>query len=319
MISMAKALKFIYFGSSQFSKGVLMGLYLKGYEPYLVVSKPDKPKGRGLHVVPTQVSSFAHDSKIPLIRPKSLKESATKEDLKEEEADIFIVADYGEIIPASVLKIPKIFSICVHPSLLPLYRGAAPIEGALRDGRKETGVTIFKISKQVDAGDIILQRKVPIFYEDDFFSLSKKLIQEGVSLAVEAIKKIMADDYSLTPQDDSKATSTSKLKKDDGLISWNSRAQHIRNLIRATLGWPSAYSYYKGQLIKVLGADVVVGEFEGAPGTILSISREGISVATAENILLIKKLKPEGRPEMDAWSFVCGHRLEAGEKLTSSR
>lgn len=316
---MAKALRFIYFGSSQFSKDILMGLYLKGFEPYLAVSKPDKPKGRHLHLEPTQVSSFAHSSKIPLIRPKFLKDEAIKQDLKGEEADLFIVADYGEIIPESVFKIPKVFSICVHPSLLPLYRGASPIETALRDGRDETGVTIFKINQQVDTGDIILQKKVPIAYEDDFFSLRKKLAKEGVSLLVEAIKKIMANDYTLIPQDDSKASSTHKLTKEGGLISWDSPAEQIRNLIRATLGWPSAYTYYKGQMIKVLAGEVIEESFEASPGMVLSTGKEGISVATAKGILCIKKLKPQDKPEMDAWSFVCGHKIGAGAKLTDTK
>jgi len=316
---MADALKFIYFGSSQFSKDILMGLYLKGYEPCLVVSKPDMPKGRHLHLEPTKVSSFAHNSKIPLIRPKSLKDRTVKQDLKEEEAQLFIVADYGEIIPESILKMPKIFSVCVHPSLLPLYRGASPIEAALRDGRNETGVTIFKINREVDAGDIILQKNVPIYYEDDFFSLRKRLAKEGVSSLVEAIKKILASNYTLTLQDSSKASLTHKLTKEDGLISWDSPAEQIRNLIRATLGWPSAYTYYKGQMIKILSGEVIEESFEAAPGMILSTGKEGIAVATAKGILRIRKLKPEGKPEMDAWSFVCGHKIGIGAKLTSTK
>ena len=312
-------MRFIYFGSSQFSKEILKGLCLKGYEPSLVVSKPDKPRGRGLHLVATEVSSFAKNSKIPLIKPQSLKNEPIERDLKKEEANFFIVADYGEIIPAKLLKIPKVFTLCVHPSLLPLYRGATPIENALKDGCSQTGVTIFKVNEKVDAGDILLQKEIPVVYEDDFFSLRRRLVKEGVFLLIEAIKKIEADNYSLRSQDDSKATSVSKLTKSDGLISWEKSAQQIRNLIRATLGWPSAYTYYKGQMIKILAADVVIQEDKNKPGTILNVDKEGICVVTSKGILKIKKLKPEGKSEMDAWSFVCGHKLEEGESFSSSK
>jgi len=305
-------MKFVYFGSSRFSQAILEELYSGGYIPVLIVSKPDKPKGRGLKLLPTEVSQFAEDKKILLIKPVSLKDNEVKNILSREKADFFIVADYGEIIPENFLAIPKIFSLCVHPSLLPRYRGAAPIEKALLNDEKKSGVTIFKINRKVDAGDIILQKTLVVNYEDDFFSLSQKLAKHGASLLIETINKIKAKDYLLIPQDESLATLASKFKKEDGRISWNKKAQDIRNLIRATIGWPSAYTYYQGSMIKILGADIIDKQETLAPGTIIDIDKGGIQVATGKGVLRISKLKPQGKGEMDAWSFVCGHRVKTG-------
>ncbi|NQT28848.1 MAG: methionyl-tRNA formyltransferase [Candidatus Omnitrophica bacterium] len=306
-------MRFIYFGSSQFSEVVLEELCLKGYKPTLIVSKPDKPKGRGLKLSSTKVSQFAKLKKIPFIKPASLKKGEVKGILGKEQADFFIVADYGEVIPKDLLVLPSVFALCIHPSLLPGYRGATPIEETLMNGDKKSGVTIFKMNERVDAGDIILQKAVTVNYEDDFFSLSQKLAKEGALLLIEAIKKIENKKYSLTLQDEKIATLTSKFKKDDGKISWESSAKNIRNLIRATLGWPSAYTFYQGMMIKILTAEVIDQGANDSPGVIVETDKEGIYVATGKGILKIKRLKPQGKSEMDAWSFICGYRIKKGE------
>jgi len=306
-------MRFIYFGSSQFSKVALEELCLNGYRPVLVVSKPDKPKGRGLRLLPTEVSQLAKDKKIPFIKPLSLKKGEIKGILSKEQVDFFIVADYGEIIPKDLLALPLGFALCIHPSLLPCYRGSAPIEETVINGDEKSGVTIFKMNERVDSGDIILQKTVNVSYEDDFFSLSDKLAKEGAVLLIEAIKRIENKDYFLSPQDEKLATVTFKLKKEDGRISWKSSANDIRNLIRATLGWPSAYTFYQGMMIKILAADVIDQEVNNSPGVIINVDKEGIYVAAGKGVLKIKKLKPQGKSEMDAWSFSCGYRIKKGE------
>jgi len=308
-------MKFIYFGSSHFSYIVLAELYEKGFVPALIVSQPDKPKGRGLKITATEVSRFAKDKKIPLITPESLKEKTVEARLTKENADFFIVADYGKIIPAALLTIPTIFPLCVHPSLLPLYRGSAPIEYALLEGEDQTGVTIFKINERVDAGEVILQKNIIIDACDDFFTLRKKLAVSGSALLIEALKKIENNEYNLTPQNESEVLLTRKLKKEDGRIIWNSPAQQIRNLIRATLDWPSAYTYYGELMVKILDAEVADEQSQDLAGAIVKIDKKGIYVATGEGVLKIKRLKPQGKNEMDAWSFVCGHRLSVGDKF----
>ena len=316
---MSNGVKFIYFGSSQFSKVALEELCLNRYEPTLIVSKTDKPKGRGLKLSPTEVSQFARVKKIPFIKPSSLKKGEVKGILSKEQANFFVVADYGEIIPKGLLALPLDFALCIHPSLLPRYRGPAPIEETLMNGENKSGVTIFKMNERVDAGDIILQKAITVSYDDDFFSLSERLAKEGASLLIETIKRIENKDYSLNPQDEKLATLTSKLKKGDGIISWRDSAQKIRNLIRATLGWPSAYTFYQGMLIKVVAAEVTDQAANNSPGVIINTDKQGIYVATGEGVLKIKRLKPQGKSEMDAWPFVCGHRLKSNESFFSSK
>ena len=253
--------------------------------------------------------------KIPLIRPESLKEASIKERLAKEGADLFIIADYGKIIPSSLLTIPKIYPLCVHPSLLPLYRGPAPIEYALLEDKSESGATIFVVNERVDSGDIILQEKISISEKDDFFSLNKKLAVLGSELLIKVINNINTINNKLTKQDESKATLTHKLKKETGRIVWEQPAKKIRNLVRATLGWPAAYTYYGDLMVKLVKVDSLDEVSTEEPGTIVKIDKNGIYVATGQGILKIKKLKPQGKKEMDAWSFVCGHRLRVGEKL----
>ena len=312
-------MRFIYFGSSQFSKVVLEELFLKGCKPALVVSKPDKPKGRGLRLSPTEVSEFAKNKKIPFIKPSSLKIGEVKGILSKEKADFFVVADYGEIIPKDLLVLPSKFALCIHPSLLPRYRGASPIEKALINGDKISGLTIFRMNERVDAGDIILQKTITVSYDDDFFSLSERLAKVGALLVIETIKNIKNKDYSLKPQDEKLATLTSKLKKEDGKILWKSSAKNIRNLIRATLGWPSACTFYKDVMIKILAADVITQEASNPPGVIIDIDKQGICVATGKGVLKIKRLKPQGKSEMDAWSFVCGYQLKSNQSCFSNK
>ncbi len=312
-------MKFIYFGSSQFSKVALEELCLNRYKPTLIVSKPDKPKGRGLKFSPTEVSQFAKVKKIPFIKPLSLAKGEVKEILSKERADFFVVADYGEIIPKDLLVLPSGFALCIHPSLLPRYRGSAPIEKTIMNGDEKSGVTIFKMNERVDAGDIILQKVVTVSYDDDFFSLRDELAREGALLLIETIKKIENKNYSLNPQDEKLATQTSKLKKGDGRISWEDGAQNIRNLIRATLGWPSAYTFYQGAMIKIVAAEVIDQEVSNSPGVIVDTDKGGIYVATGKGVLKIKRLKPQGKSEMDAWPFVCGHRLKSNESSFSNK
>jgi methionyl-tRNA formyltransferase len=309
-------MKFVYFGSSKFSEIVLEALWRKKYKPTLVITRPDKPKGRGLKVSTTHVSNFALENAIPCLKPKTLKDKSWEEKLKAQEADFFIVADYGGILTPSVLALPKIFSLCLHPSLLPAYRGASPIEQALIDGCKETGSTIFRINEKIDAGDVILKETLTIDEGDGFFSLREKLAKSGTLTLIKALKMIESKKYTLTPQDASKATLTQKLKKEDGRISWDHPAKAIKNLIRATEGWPSAYTYYQDLRLKILSVDIVEETGPDKPGTITAVEKNGIYVQTAKNSLRIKKLQPQGKKEMTAWAFVCGHRIKPGEHFS---
>jgi len=306
-------MSFIYFASSEFSKIILEGLYREGVRPALVVTKPDKPKGRGLKLSATEVSVFAKAKNIPVVKPENLKEKSFIERLKKETADFFLVVDYGNIIPEVVLSLPKSLVLGLHPSLLPKYRGPSPIEYALLKGEAKTGLTIFKVNSRVDAGDIILQKSVGIDSNDDYHSLSRKLAYQAVHFLIEGLSKIKSNDYELIKQDEIKASLSTKFKKRDGEINWKQSAQEIRNLIRAIIAWPCAYTYYKGLMLKVIKADLDSSLGQNQPGEVVEVKPEGISIATGKGILRISRIQPQGKNLMDAWAFVAGYRLKVGE------
>ncbi len=305
----------VYFGSSRFSLTILENLCLANFTPKLIVSVPDKPKGRGLKAQPTAISLFAQKAKIPLITPSSLKTEEIKEKLSSLSADLFIIADYGKILPAFLLSIPKIASIGVHPSLLPLYRGPAPINWALLNGDKETGVTIFKVDAGLDTGDIILQKPVSIAWDDTVYSLNKKLACEGANLLVESLNIFRKEELKSVAQDEKRASFAPKFRKEDGKINWQDSAVNIHNKIRALSGWPSVYAFYKGKMIKIIEAEAILAAVENAPGTVETIKKDGICVSTGSGTLKIKRVKPEGKREMDACAFVSGYRIKPGDKL----
>jgi methionyl-tRNA formyltransferase len=311
---MPKKIKFIYFGSSFFSREILSKLLKEGLLPNCVVSKPDMPAGRGLKLIPTQVSRLAQEKKIPLIKPESLKAPLLEEKLVEVKPDFFIIADYGKIIPGHLLKIPELFPVCVHPSLLPLYRGATPIETFLVDGGAETGVTIFAVNESVDAGDIFRQKKISVDTRDNFFGLRDKLIEAGAELLIEVLKSIKEKKYSLVAQDESRATVTIKLVKKMGRINWQDDAVRICNQTRAFAEWPGSFTYFGKTRVVVVLAEVVSGS--GCPGEIISLDKKGIVVSAGKGAVLLERIKPEGKNDMDAWAFACGHGVELGGKFT---
>jgi methionyl-tRNA formyltransferase len=309
-------MKFVYFGSAKFSRIVLETLYSKGVIPSLIVSQPDKPKGRGLKVLPTEVSVFATQKKIPLIKPGSLKEQNIIETINSKNADFFVVADYGKILPLSVLSLPRNFSVGIHPSLLPYYRGAAPMNWALINGDKETGVTIFKMNEDMDGGQIILSKRYVIEEDDDIFSLTDKLAKLGALTLIEAIGEVEKGKCRFLEQELQLVSFAPKLRKEDGKINWENSALDLKNLVRAVLGWPCAYTYYKNKKVIILEAEAVDGDDDQEISTIIRIDKQGIYVSTGQGILKIRRLVPEGKKEMDAYSFVCGYHLKVGDEFT---
>jgi methionyl-tRNA formyltransferase len=308
-------MKFIYFGSSQFSRIILESLCRANLLPQLVITQPDRPKGRGLVIWPTEISDFSLKAKFSLIKPKTLQSSSLSEKISELKPDLFIVADYGKIIPISLLAVPKIAAIGVHPSLLPRYRGPAPINWALINGEKETGVTIFKMNSGVDSGEIILQRKIKIFDSDNVINLTQRLSQEAALALLEVLAGAEKGKLNFIVQDEKLSSFAPKLKKQDGKINWNKDALSIFNLIRATYGWPSAYTNFKGKVLKVIEAEVMAQLALQPTATVIGIDKSGISVTTGGGVLKIKRIKPEGKSEMDAYSFILGHKIKPGDKF----
>ena len=307
-------MKFVYFGSAAFSRIVLETLCANGLIPALIVSQPDKPRGRGLHVCPTEVSKFALENNIALIKPAAIKTKEIIDTLREYNPDYFIVADYGKILPCELLSVPGKFPLCVHPSILPHYRGPAPVNWALINGETETGVSIFRINRQIDAGEIILIQKTAIKETDDAVSLSAKLAILGAKAMVNAIQAIENKHCKLIPQDESCSDYHRKLTKEDGKIIWTHDALTLRNLVRGCLNWPSAYTHHQKKLIQILKASAQEGA-PAEPGTIVKIDKTGLWVAAGQGILRLEEVKPEGKNSMSAYAFSCGHQIKPGDKL----
>ena len=337
-------MKFVYFGSSQFSRIVLDILLEKGKCPSLVVTVPDKPSGRGLKLKATPVKNIAKQAGIEVLSPSSLKNDSFIERLTRISAEIFVVVSYGKIIPKNVLDAARLIPVAVHPSLLPLYRGAAPINWAIINGDRKTGVSIIKVSEKVDAGEIIAQESLRIDDRDDALTLSEKLAKLSARVLLDTLSSIEKGKYTLIAQDDSKVTFAPKIRKEDGRISWENDAFSIRNLVRGLLPWPEAFTFYKGKIIKILEADAyyqktsqepvnpksstrrveqkVTAQEEGIiygglikrrPSTILKIDKRGIYVAAGRGMVVIKRVKPEGKKGMDAYAFSRGHDITPGE------
>jgi methionyl-tRNA formyltransferase len=309
-------MKIIFFGSAHFAVPSLEALIKSGQEILCVVTQPDKKKGRHLHLAATDVKSTALKAKLKVFQPENIKSAESIKFLKSLNADIFVVVAYGQILSQEVLDIPKMLSINVHASLLPKYRGAAPINWSIINGDKACGITIMQVMKKLDSGAMILQKEIPLADEDTAISIEEELRCIGAQLLLESLVLIKAGNYKLMPQDESKMVMAPKLKKEDGLIDWNKPAVIIYNQIRGVMPWPGAFTHYKGKLLKVHKAKGVVQEAcpgKHSSGEVVGISKEGVIVATAKDCLILEELQLEGGRRMPAREFVIGHKISLGE------
>jgi methionyl-tRNA formyltransferase len=308
----------IFFGSDNFAVPALQALLASGHKVSCVVTQPDRKKGRALHLKATPVKRLAYQSRIEIYQPETANADESIKFLKKLNPDLFIVISYGQILSQEILNIPKIFAINVHASNLPSYRGAAPINWAVINGERITGITIIKMTEKLDAGPVILRETTEIGGEDTVITLEERLSKKGADLLIDSLNSIQNKTYSLTEQDESKVSFAPKLKKEDGLINWEKSARDINNLIKGCLGWPGAFTYYKGKLLKIYKAKVcsVVRSFESSnAGEIVDVSKEGIVVATGEANLIIEELQIEGKNRMEVKEFIAGHKISPGEIL----
>ena len=308
----------VFFGSSEFATESLKALLNSDYDISCVVTQPDKQKGRHLHLATTAVKKIAQVSGLKIYQPQDINTPEAVDFLKRMKPDLFVVVAYGQIISQNILDIPKLFSINAHASLLPKYRGAAPINWALINGDKETGLSIVQISLKMDAGPIILQRKIEITQEDTVISLEEKLGRLAAMLLIESLILVEKKEYRSIAQDESKATFAPKLKKEDGLIKWDETAVQIHNLIRGCLGWPGAFTSYIGKRVKIFKAmavESIVQETKKTYGQIIEVAQGGIRVLTGKGDLIIEELQIEGKRRMTAGEFISGHKISVGEKF----
>lgn len=307
-----KRLRIVFMGTPEFAVPSLNALIDSGEDVAAIVTQPDKPKGRGKKVTLPPVREAALKHNIPVFQPEKIKDESFVTAIKNFCPDVIVVVAYGNILPKAILDIPFKGCINVHASILPKYRGAAPINWAIINGEKETGITTMLMDEGMDTGDMLLTEKVEIKNDDTASSLHDRLQYIGANLLIKTINGIKSETIRPIPQDDSQATYAPMLKKEDGSIDWAMKAGEIKNLIRGLDPWPGAYTRWNGKQIKIFKAEIGT-EAKEEPGTVINISTDGIFVATGKGILLIKELQPENKNKMTAYEFVKGYRIVKGQ------
>jgi methionyl-tRNA formyltransferase len=303
-------MRIVFMGTPEFAVPSLRALIDSGENVVAVVTQPDKPKGRGLEVASPPVKVLAEKHGIPVLQPAKIKNDEFLNELKKINPDLICVAAYGKILPRNILDIPPYGCINVHASLLPKYRGAAPINWAIIKGEKITGITIMKMDEGMDTGGMLLKKELLIDDEDTGETLSEKLSEIGAKLLIETITLLKEGELHPIPQNSSEATYAPMLKKEDGNIDWKKTAEEIRNLIRGALPWPGAYTNLEGKLLKIYKARTVEGE--GKPGEVIKSDSTTIRISTGNGTLDIIELQIEGGKKLIAEEFLRGRRIKAG-------
>lgn len=337
-------MKVIYMGTPDFAVGPLEKIWQAGHQISAVVTQPDKQKGRGREVQYPPVKEWAVAHGIPVLQPVKIKAAEAVAELKKYPADIFVVAAFGQILSEEILRLPPLGCICIHASLLPKYRGAAPIQRAIIDGETESGITIMQMDKGIDTGDILLTGRIPITSQETGASLHDKLSAVGADLVVEALSRMEAGGITPVKQKDADSSYAPMLTKEEGCIHWEKPAEQLERLIRGLNSWPSAYTFYQGKTLKIWRAEtanpnadnqmpertdmkpglndtkaeatnVKLGMTDGKPGTITGITKDSILVATGGGNLRIKELQLEGKKRMPVKEFLLGCKMTVGEGL----
>lgn len=312
-------MKIVFMGTPDFSVPVLESLYQSEHEVALVVSQPDKPKGRGKELQPTPVKQKAQEHHIPVLQPIKVRDEKVVDELRKINPDCIVVVAFGQILPKEILELPKYGCINVHASLLPQYRGAAPIQWAVIDGLKETGITTMYMDVGLDTGDMIDKLVVPLREEETGGSLFDRLSEMGGPLLLETLKKLENGTAVRIKQDDSRSSYAKMLTRELGNIDFSKPAVEIERLIRGLTPWPSAYTFYRGKMLKIWKAQVLHRDENGCVGTIARVDKDAIYVQTGQGMLKVLELQLEGKKRMDTASFLRGIKVEIGEKLKNQR
>ncbi len=300
----------VFMGTPDFASGILEALRDGDYHIAGVVTQPDKPVGRKKEPVPSPVKKVALEIGCPILQPVKVREAESVQAIRALEPDLIVVAAFGQIISKEILDIPKFGCINVHASLLPAYRGAAPIQQAILDGREESGVTIMKMSEGLDTGDMISKIVVPIEKKETGGSLFDKLAKAGAELLIKTIPTIVDGSAVYTPQPEESTTPyAAMLTKAMGKIDWNNTAETIERQCRAMNPWPCTYTGLDGKNLKIWECHVEKADLEGEAGTILRQDRKGIYVQTGRGILCLDEVQMEGRKRMKTADFVRGYVL----------
>ncbi len=310
-------MKIVFMGTPEFAVPSLKGIVEACFEVAAVVTNPDEPRGRGLKVFPPAIKTAASDLGLRVIQTDSVRDPGFVETLTDISPDLIVVVAF-RILPKEVFNIPALGTFNLHASLLPRYRGAAPINWAIINGERETGVTTFFLDEKVDTGKIILQKRLTIGEDENAGELAGRLSSLGAEAVVETVKMVASGDVPLIEQNGSLATKAPKISKDDCLIDWNRKAGDIHNFVRGFSPNPTAYTFLNGKLLKVYRTRLTGSKATGQPGE-LSVEEGGLMVACADEVIGIDELQLEGKKKLDARDFVRGARIESGAKLGRTR
>lgn len=301
--------KYIYMGTPQIAARILEKLCEHEMPPALVITQIAKPKGRGHKVTPSEVERYARTQDLNILETLDVNAPATLDVLKTFHADLIVVVAFGQILKEGILKMPKHGCINLHASLLPKFRGAAPVQRAIMEGEKETGVTIQRIVKKLDAGDILLQRTVPIQPDETSGELLVRLAEVGGDLLLEALEKIQGGQVHYTPQDEAKVTYAKKIEKSESDLNWGLSAPQIANAIRALQPWPVAQTDFQGETLRIFKAKVVPGQPGKPPGTLHSDRQSYLHFQCGDGqAISLLEIQQEGRKRLNVVEFLKGYR-----------
>ncbi|MCR5053317.1 MAG: methionyl-tRNA formyltransferase [Lachnospiraceae bacterium] len=312
-------MKIVFMGTPDFAVPAVDALKKAGHDIVLCVTQPDKAAGRGNKVKYSEVKEWAIENDVPVFQPVRIKNEESVEELKKYPADVFVVAAFGQILPEDVLKMPRLGCVNIHASLLPKYRGASPIQWAVLNGDKTSGVTIMQMGVGLDDGDILLQEEVELDKNETGGSLFDRLSEVGAKLIVEALPKLDSGEITPIPQDESKATKVGMIRKALGKISFMEPAEKIERYVRGLYPWPGAYTFLDGKTVKIHSADVTDLP-EDAPkdlsnGTVVYSDKDTLIIKTSDKCLSVKELQLEGKKRMSISDFLRGHKIETGAKF----
>ncbi len=308
-----KTLRVVFMGTPDFAVPVLQALLNGPDDVVAVVCQPDKPKGRGKKLSPPPVKVLAIKHQLPVLQPKSVRTDEFLDEIASFAPDLIIVAAYGKILPLKLLSFPEYGTINVHGSLLPKYRGAAPIQWAVINGELKTGVTIMQMNEGMDTGDILLPVELVIERDDTAGTVFEKMADLGGITLLKVLDLLKQDRLKPQKQDDSSATEAPMLTKEQGHIDWSKSAGEIHCLIRGLDPWPSAYAFLNSKRYRFFSPDVIEQESTHPPGTLCRADKRGLLIATAKNYLLIREIQPEGKKRMSVQACLCGTSFETGD------
>ncbi|MBW2478557.1 MAG: methionyl-tRNA formyltransferase [Deltaproteobacteria bacterium] len=303
-------------GTPDFAVPALQALIQNGYHVPLVVTQPDRPKGRGRKLVAPPVKLKALELDLEVLQPSTLKDENFRSQSRQLRPDFFVVLAFGHILSENILQLPRLGTINIHASLLPKYRGPAPIQWAIMNGESETGITTMLMDKGVDTGDILLSQKEPIFPEDTAATLHERLAAGGADLLVKTLQGFASETIKPIPQDHQKATYAPLLKKQDGHIRWQKSADELDAFIRGMTPWPGAFTFHQKNRLRILKAAPIQEDTTEPAGTILETFPDELCVATGKGVLSISEIQGPSGKRLGAADFLRGYRLPPGTVLT---